>query len=402
MKDYLIYAVNNLRSRKLRTGLTVLGIIIGVAAVVALISIGQGLQNTVLEQFEQLGGDKIIVSPKGSYFGTGQPVSDAELTKDDVDVVRRSRGVQDAGGLLFRLSEVNYRDEQASLFISGFPQDETKEIFTSIQSIKIAQGRDLKKNDRSAALIGKLVAEDDLMGKGMQIRSKFEIEGQRFQVVGILETFGNPADDSQIIIPLESARDLFNQPEKVDFLMAQVNKGFNPTEVALDIERNLRSFRNVEEDKEDFEVQTFEQIQETFNDVLIVIQAILIGIAAISLLVGGIGIMNTMYTAVLARTQEIGLLKAIGAQRKDILTIFLLESGLLGLGGGLLGLALGASWGFLVELAAQSVGITFKAALGPELIIGSLLFSFIVGGLAGIAPAISATKLSPVEALRYE
>jgi putative ABC transport system permease protein len=402
IRDYVRFALTNFKERRLRTFLTALGIIIGIAAIVGLISIGQGLENTIIDQFEALGGNKLIVTPKGGIPGTGAPVSDVTLDESDLDTVRKSRGIDEAGGMLFKLATVDYRSERKDTFVSGIPQDETKDIFTDINSFDVVEGRELTDKDGNTAIIGILLWEGTYFDKPVALRDKILINDVEFKVVGVLNRIGNPADDSQILIPLESARELFDEPTKVDFVMASVTDGSDPTRVAEVVKRNLRKHRNLEEDKEDFEVQTFEQILETFSEILTVVQAILIGIAAISLIVGGVGIMNTMYTSVIQRTREIGVMKAIGARNIDITLLFLIESGFLGLGGGVIGVLIGLSMGKLVEGAAALVGLPFGASFSPTLIGGALLFSFLVGALAGIAPSYSASRLKPVDALRYE
>ena len=402
IKDYATFAFLNFKSRKLRTALTILGIVIGIAAVVSLISIGQGLNATLEEQFRALGGDKIIITPRGSSFGTGAPQSDIELDETDLDAIERVRGIESAGGMIFKIGQVEFHDEQKSTYVSGVPQDETKEIFTEINTLDVVEGRDLRSGDRNSALIGILLAQGDYFKKPVRLRDTLTIDGHEVKVVGVLGRIGNPQDDSQLIVPLDFAREIFDEPTQIDFIMAKTQAGFDPADVSDSVTRELRRHRNVEEDKEDFSVQTFDQILATFNDIFAVVQAILIGIAAISLLVGGIGIMNTMYTAVLQRTREIGLMKSIGARNKDIALLFIIESGFLGLAGGTIGVLIGLGVGLLVKIGADLAGIAFSTQTSPLLIIGSLLFSFLCGSLAGVAPAMSASALKPVDALRYE
>ena len=174
--------------------------------------------------------------------------------------------------------------------------------------------------------------------------------------------------------------------------------------MAEDIEEELRDERNEKEGQETFSVQSFSQLLETFTDIFAVIQAVFVGIAAISLVVGGIGIMNTMYTSVLERTKEIGTMKAVGAKNSDIFKIFLFESGLLGLVGGTIGILMGMGIAKSVEYIAMiQLGSPFiKAVFGLPLIIGALTFSFLVGTISGVLPAMQAAKLKPADALRYE
>jgi putative ABC transport system permease protein len=208
--------------------------------------------------------------------------------------------------------------------------------------------------------------------------------------------------DSAILMSESVMRELTNSPDEYSLIVAQVVSENRIDAAKESIEKNLRSSRGVRERKEDFLVQTPGSLLDTFNTIIGGITAVLVGIAAISLVVGGIGIMNTMYTAVLERTREIGIMKAVGATNRAVMTIFLTESGLLGLAGGAIGVLLG--WGL-----SQLVVFAGTAALGPgilsadislPLVAGALAFSFLVGAIAGALPAYEASRLPPVEALR--
>ncbi|PIY91579.1 hypothetical protein COY71_02380 [Candidatus Micrarchaeota archaeon CG_4_10_14_0_8_um_filter_60_7] len=203
---------------------------------------------------------------------------------------------------------------------------------------------------------------------------------------------------------LDDCRKLFDDPEAVSMIYAQTQVGAEPARVAERIEDKLRKTRHEEEGKETFTVSTSEQLLESFSVILGVVEAMIIGIAAISLLVGGIGIMNTMYTSVMERTREIGIMKAIGARNGDILAIFLIESGMLGAVGGIVGILAGMGLGKLTEIIAEAAlgSQLLKASFTPELLIGALLFSFVIGALSGTLPARQAASLKPVDALRYE
>ena len=398
--DYFKLAFKNLRTRKKRTWLTMLGIFIGIAAVVSLISLGQGLQAAINEQFEMMGTDKIIVVPGGGFFGLG---AGAELTKDDMEVVKDVRDVEAVTEMLYKIAKVEFKDEVKYTIVSGIPLDENRKIIEDMQGFGVEVGRDLKEGEKYKALISYLINRGEFFEEAVTTKDKILIEDKEFRVVGSIQRIGNPQDDSQLLIPLETARELFDEPDKVDMILVQVQKGTDPDEVAEDIKKELRKFREVEEGEEDFSVQTYQDIIDTFNNILNIVQIVVIGIAAISLLVGGIGIMNTMYTAVLERTNEIGIMKAVGGKNSDVLLIFLLESGTLGLAGGVIGIGLGIGFSKLVEFIAVQSGTTLLKAYFPwYLIVGALAFSFIVGTISGILPARRAAKLKPVDALRYE
>ena len=398
--DYFKLAFKNLRTRKTRTWLTMLGIFIGIAAVVSLISLGQGLQAAINEQFETMGTDKIMVSPGGGFFGIG---AGAELTKDDIDIVKKTKGVEAVTEMLYKIAKVEFKEEVKYTFVTGIPLDENKKIIEDMQAFEMEIGRDLKEGEKYKAIISYLINNGEFFEEAVTINDKILIEDREFKVVGSLKRIGNPSDDSQLIIPIETARELFDEPDKVDIIMVQVRKGENPDEVAENIKEDLRDFRNVKEGEEDFSVITYLQIIDSFNSIFNIVQLVVIGIAAISLIVGGIGIMNTMYTAVLERTNEIGVMTAIGGKNSDVLLIFLLESGTLGLAGGAIGIGLGIGLSKLVEFIAVATGTTMLKAYFPwYLIVGALAFSFIVGTISGILPARKAANLKPVDALRYE
>jgi len=397
MKDYFSLAFNNLKRRRLRSWLTMIGIFIGIAAVVALISLGQGLQGYLTETFEMMGANKLIVMP-GRGMGMGMMGSADKLTSKDLDVIKKTKGVDIVTEMIYGSGLIKFKDESK-------PTDETANIFKEMQGFEPEQGRDLKEGDKDKVVIGFLVAKDQgFFDDGVNLRDKLIIQGKEFRVVGVMEQIGNPADDSQVYIPLETAKELFDKEDEIDMIYVQIKSGYEPDEVAENIKKKLRKARNEKEGEETFSVQTFEQLLETFSDIFVVVQGVLVGIAAISLLVGGIGIMNTMYTSVLERTKEIGTMKAIGAKNSDILYIFLFESGLLGLVGGAIGILIGVGLAKGTEyIATTALGTPFLQASFPlYLIAGALAFSFLIGTASGILPAMQAAKLKPADALRYE
>jgi len=399
--DYIKFSLEGIRKRKLRSYLTMIGIFIGIAAVVSLISLGQGLSHAIEDQFEQLGGDKIVIMPGGMSFGA---FAAEKLTQEDLKVIEKTEGIEFVTEIVYRTKIVSFKDEHQSLLVIGLETDETSRIFTDMGGFEAEKGRWLKNGDKYKALVGWRHWNEDLYEDSVRLRDKLEIDGVEVEVVGLVSKVGNPQDDAQIYIPIEIAREIFDAEEEIDTVYAQVKKGYEPEEVADEIKENLRDFRDEEEGAESFSVQTFENILETFNTVFGVVQAVIIGIAAISLLVGGIGIMNTMYMSVMERTKEIGVMKAIGAKNSHILQIFLIESGTYGIIGGGIGILIGVGIAKAVEfIAAQYMGTEIlQASMSPTLIFGALLFSFVVGCISGIAPSYRASKLNPVEALRYE
>ncbi len=405
--EYFRLALRNLRRRRLRAWLTMLGIFIGVAAVVSLISLGQGMQTAIQEQFFQLGADKLTVRTKGTHMGPPDSNSDVILTEKDLAAVRRTNGVTLATGRLVESVRVRFNDKECFTFVGSLPEERKEramvEEVASVQPEKFVEGRALKPGDK-----WKIVAsttyrdEPKFNGRALSVGDKLLMNGQTVQIVGFFRKTGNPMLDNSFIMNEQAMRELLDIPEKESMIIAKKSGNTPMNIVVADVEKNLRNERNVDEGKEDFEVQTGEQLLDTLSTILSIVTAVLVGIAAVSLLVGGIGIMNTMYTAVLERRREIGIMKAIGARNSDVRNIFLIEAGLLGLVGSSIGILLGAGFSLLVQvIATAALGTTLIQASFPLwLIIGSLLFGFIVGSGAGTFPAVQASKLPPVEALR--
>lgn len=398
--DFFIISLSSLRQRRKRSWLTMIGIFIGVATIVSLMSVGQGMQDAINDQFASMGSDKIMV-----LSGSGMPLESASpLTLTELDVVRGVRGVEYATGMITKMSPITFQDETTYQFVAGIPIDEDSlRILTGMEAFHLIDGRMLKEGDRFKAVVGYLYAVD-AFDKKVEMGHKLTVSGYDFDVIGRFDRIGTRQKDLQVIIPQEIFRDIYDEPEDLMAMIAQVKPSAGMSKVAEDIKRQIRRVRDEREGEETFQVQTFEELMSTAGSVISVVQAFLLGIAFISLLVGGVGIMNTMYTSVLERTREIGVMKAIGARNSHIMSIFLIEAGILGMVGGSIGIALGLALGKAVEYFADtqlSTGL-IKANTSPELILTALTFSFLVGCLSGVLPARAAAKQSPVESLHYE
>lgn len=400
MIDYIKMSFRNIIRRKRRTALTVIGIFIGITAVVSLVSLGQGLEASIEQEFESIGGNKLFINPGGDQT-QGQLPGSASLGEQDLIVIRSTRGIAEAEGAVFMNTGVEYGDESGFLPIIGMP-NENMDLVMNSWAMEIGEGRMIRETDTSNVVIGSQVANQVFTEKP-EIRSNIYINGEKHRVVGILEPTGDPSIDTALILPIDHTRELLDRPTGFDWLFAQVDDGFETSEVKEDVERNLRNRRNVEEGEEDFTVSTSEDLLESFNSILSVVSGVVVGIASISLFVGAVGIMNTMYTSVTQRTREIGVMKAIGAQRRQIMFVFLLESAVIGFIGGLTGVLVGVSLSWLGAVGiTQFAQLTIRPYLGLELLGGALLFSVILGILSGVLPARRAAELEPAEALRYE
>jgi putative ABC transport system permease protein len=408
--DYFKLAWENVAHRKLRSILTVIGIVIGIAAVVALISLGQGVKKVITDEFVKAGTDKIYVLPGGG-LSSGPPGSVKginPLTEHDIEIIKRAKGVKEVTGITQKSGKIEYNKKVYFSSVIGIPLDSTTKLLEESYNLEYVNGRGLRPGDKYKVVIGHTVAKGKELGQNVQVGNRLKINDQEFEVVGELKSMGDPGIDGSIIIPQETLQELFqiNYPtgHEVSQIIARTETNENPDVVAENIKKELRRSRNVKEGEEDFTVQTTQQLLDSFGVILDALTGIVIGIAAISLFVGGVGITNTMYTAVLQRTNEIGVMKAIGAKNSDILTIFLIESGMLGLIGGIIGLLIGMGLSALIAFIGRTFLDTqlLYAYFPWYLIVGALSFAFFVGALSGVLPARQASKQNPVEALRYE
>ncbi|HSU72674.1 MAG TPA: ABC transporter permease [Candidatus Binatia bacterium] len=403
MRFYTSLAVTTLKKRKLRSWLTMLGIFIGIAAIVSLISLGQGLKTAIGAQFAALGTDRIIVQAKTLSFGPPGQGAVATLTKADVNEVEKVSGVDRVATRLIKSAKVDFNEHTQFTFVGSMPKEsDGRKLIEEMFRLRTVEGRLLQQGDQRKMVVGNAYLDDAKFGRALQSGDKVKVNGEVFEVVGVLAKLGQPQFDNIILLPEDAMRNLYDLPEEVSAIVVQSEAGQDPEVVGDRIKRELRKFRDVEENREDFTVQTSGQLLETLGTVLDIVTAVLAGIAAISLLVGGVGITNTMYTSVLERTSEIGVMKSIGAKNKDVFFIFLIESGLLGVAGGIIGILIGIGLSKTVEfIAGQALGTGLVQATFPwYLLVGALVFSFVVGSAAGTFPAMQASRLNPVDALR--
>ncbi|MBI2151651.1 ABC transporter permease [Candidatus Woesearchaeota archaeon] len=402
LKDYFTLAYRSTKKRKLRSWLTMLGIFIGIAAIVSLVSLSQGMQKAIQEQFLKLGSDKLILQAAGSGFGPPGTAVSVPLTTTELEAIQKVNGVKLAVGRLLRITKLEFKDEVKYSYVASLPENEKeRKLITEANNYQAGYGRLLEKNDLYKVLLGHDFA-DNFFKEPLLLRNKIKIQDQTFEVIGILKKSGNPQQDSALVIPERALREILNIETAYDIIVAQTTTGESVDRITNEIKQELRKVRHVEEGKENFNIQTPENLLATLTSILTIIQGVLVGLAGISLVVGGLGIMNTMYTAVLERTKEIGIMKAAGARNEQIMLLFLIESGFLGLFGGLIGVILGYSISKAIELIAFQIYESFliQANFNIWFILGMLLFAFLIGSISGVLPARRAAKLKPIEALR--
>lgn len=394
-------AFKSIKRNKGRTILTALGIIIGVASVILLTSLGQGLQQYVTDQFESLGANSIYVLPGqvgGSdgelSFGQGPPnFAGSKLTLEHVDELSRYGGpIKAAAAEIDMPALISYRGQDKFTTIAGISSQ-----FGQIANIEIEQGRDLRASDidnrRKVAILGQSIIED-LFGAADPLGKSITIGEERFEVIGIIKEIGTQSIGMDIndfvAIPITVSQQMFGQ-DNVQNIMVQARSKDDVQDAQDATERIL--LRDLK--TEDFSVVDSSSLLDTINSILGVLTAALGGIAAISLVVGGVGIMNIMLVSVTERTREIGLRKAVGAKQSDILTQFIIEAVTLSVFGGGIGVLIG--WGGSIV-----INQFFPAVVTMWSVMLAFGVSAAVGIVFGVAPAIRASRLDPIEALRYE
>ena len=406
-------ALNILIHSKLRSWLTIIGIIIGIASIVSIVSISLGAEQQLENGLGNLGADILTVSPgfsraTGNFgFGGGGPRGEEgsdsstddskNLTSKDLVVIRNIDNVLYVMGSVSAQGDLAYLSKTASVSVSGVDENIWKDITTE----ELASGRMLTNGDSYSIVIGGRVSSSTF--DDIPLNSKITIEGKTFKVVGILE------DSNSIYMPIEIARTTFDDigAEEFNSISVKIENVELADETVGNITKKLMMTRGIlNEEEKDFTVTNPSAIQETMKETMSSMSLFLGAIAAISLLVGAIGIANTMFTSVLEKTKEIGIMKAIGARNKDILMIFLINSGLIGFVGGIGGVILGVFGsgliGSMVSTSGGMTGMFGSTAITPGLLIIALSFSVIIGMIAGAIPAYRASKLKPVDALRYE
>jgi putative ABC transport system permease protein len=399
--EYIVIALSAVRNNKLRSGLTALGIIIGVAAVITMISLGQGASRAVSERLQSLGSNLLSVRP-GSHsmrhvrMGEGTTQT---LVAEDADALLESPYVAASIPEVTGGGQVKRGNSNWSTRIIG-----TRPELMEVRNLEVEDGRFFNRREvQSAArvcVIGKTVY-DNLFGGGSAVDTFIRVRSINFRVVGVLQEKGYAGwwnQDDVIYIPLETAqRRVFGQ-DHISSISVQVWDADMIDEAILDLERILRKRHRIRPEQDnDFYVRSYADISRTFQEATQTFSYLLMSIALVSLVVGGIGIMNIMLVSVTERTKEIGIRKAIGARARDIRWQFLTEAISLCLLGGGLGVALGVGMAQVLTRAAQwNLEITWVS------IVVSFGFSFLVGVIFGYLPAQRAARLRPIEALRHE
>ncbi len=403
----ILEALESLSSNKMRSGLTVLGIVIGVAAVIAMLAVGTGAQDSITGSISGIGTNLLFVF-RG---GMDESVRNTKpLTLQDAAAISdpfAAPHIQMVAPVLQDSFLVGGAGETTTTSVSGVTPD-----YFPLRNYEVTEGDVITEEQllgrASVALIGPETA-DNLFGRheGL-VGEQITIEGQPFRIIGVLASKGGGmfgSEDNSVIVPFTTAQARLIQRrnrDQVDMLLVQVIDSESVPRAVDEVSSILRTRHRTDVGADDFTVFSQQDFLSTAATITSVLTIFLGGIAAISLLVGGIGIMNIMLVSVTERTKEIGLRKALGARKRDILMQFLTESSLLSLFGGIIGILFGWLIAFIVEKVAIASGTPFYPRIGLDAILLATIFSAAVGLFFGIYPASRAANLEPVEALRYE
>lgn len=408
-------SIKALRANPGRTALTMLGIIIGIGTVIMVLSAGAGFRSLINEEVAAFGSDTLFIKTRvppttknraatvSAGVGSGLTgVTISSFKQRDLDEIKKLGNVTNDYGIVTGLIPASYRNNKESIIYYGA----SAERF-NIDKNTLSEGRFYTQSEdmsgAQVAILGsntakKLFVQDDPVGKLIRLGTL------NFQVIGVYAAQGAlGGGDDLIYIPLRTAQKKILGIDYISVGIVQLND-INASDVAItEIQTLMRRNHNITDPaKDDFIVQSQTQALDTFNTIFNGITYLLIAIAAISLIVGGVGIMNIMYVVVTERTAEIGLKKALGARESDILNEFLLEAVLVTILGGIIGIGLGSFLGFIISLIAKGANLAWTFSVPLYAIVLGFGVSAIIGISFGVFPARSAAKMDPIEALRYE
>ena len=411
--NFIKISYRNLISTKLRSFLTILGVVIGVASVIVIMAVGRSAQFLIIDQIQGIGSNLIAVLP-GASDENGPPasvfgISVTTLTYDDLQAIRNSRRlpeIEDGAGYVSGSVSVAYRDASVNSSLTG-----TTESYVKVENSAIERGRFFTEEENlnlsRVVVLGNKLAKD-LFDEESPINKKIEIGDQNFQVIGIFKergssAFGAQSQDDSVFIPLKTAQKNILGINHLGFIRLKVKSSdlINSAKAGVAIE--LRDQHNIKDPADDdFSVRDQASVLKIVTTVTNALRYFLLAIGSISLIVGGVGIMNVMLIAVNQRIREVGLRKAVGAKNIDIMYQFIIESATVSSIGGFIGIIFGIFVSFLISVISQALGYEWPFLISPSSILIAVLISILIGIIFGSYPARKASKISPMEALRYE
>jgi len=396
-KESVKYSLRNLSHRKTRSAFTIISILVGITTIFIFVSFGLGLYDYIDELSSASSADKLLIQPKG--LGGMDPTF--SFSEEELEVVQRTSGVYEATGVYFKSAEIQKSKVKKYTYLIAY--DPKVPLIMDVFNIGIEIGRELQSGDSGVVVGYNYLLPDKIFSKPYELNDNIEVNGKKLKIVGFYGPVGNPADDAQIYVTNDLIGDLYpNETLPYNWIVAKVDVS-NLERVTKDVERNLRNERGLDEGKEDFYAQSFDDMIESYSMILDIVIGFIILIALISVFVSAVNTANTMITSVLERVKEIGVIKSIGGQNVEIFGIFLFESSFLGFVAGVLGVLLGWIVSFTGSKILTSLGYGFlQPQFSPWLFVGCIAFATLTGAISGVLPAIKASKINPVDALRYE
>lgn len=400
IKNFFILTIKALRFRPIRSWLTVTGVVIGVMLVVTILSLGSGIKGMVSRMLQMFGSDYVIIMPGKETNPFTSLVGGERFRENDLYNLEKISGVDYVVPMDIASLNVDFAGEKKTTMIHGGPWEGIRGLFESSQGIKLAKGAWPTGEDSGMTVVGFLVATK-MFKDEISVGDDLIVKGKRMRVAGIISKIGVQDDDNSLYISLKDLHMLTGSKQGAITAMAKILPGADINLVSKQIRAELANQKVVR----DFAILTPEKIDRLTGNILSIIELVFMAIGLISLLVGAVGIMNSTYTSVLERTKQIGIMKAIGAPSGAILSLFLIESGMIGLIGGTIGTLFGIAFAYVMGLIASSLGFSGLFSFGSLDYFGLfaiLVFTFVVGIVSGYLPAKRGAKLDPAEALRYE
>lgn len=397
-----LQAIREIRRNLMRSLLTAIGIVIGIASVIAMVNIGKGASASIAKSMSQLGSNTLYIMPGQQSGPGGRSATSKPFEQKDLDVLKSSVITLEAISPVENTSmTIVYKDQNYITSIRGVHTD-----YFTVQNLHMKTGRMFEKSElrsgHNVCIVGKTVIDKLFVSEENSVGQKIRLKNFSCEIIGTLEekgadTFGRDQDDL-VLVPIKMFQRRISGDTSIHLMMASIKKNKLLEEAKLQIEQVLKESRHIKVDQEvNFTVRSMTSLLDTITQITDVLTIMLGAVAAISLIVGGVGIMNIMLVSVTERTREIGIRMAVGAMGKDILIQFLIESIVLSVLGGIVGILLGIA----ITLAVVK-GLDLVLVLDTSIAILSLFFSMFIGVLFGITPARKAANMNPIDALRYE